>query len=107
MKEYGWHVLAKREQPLGEQHVQPKLAACSGSEKVRETRWCELPETISFILAETEPHGATEALLSFWGEPFMSRTTAKQVPRYIFRVHGHSELVTQFVELERQHRMGQ
>lgn len=93
------------EQELWESHVRPKIEECSGKAKVREPRWVELPETVSFILAETSPKGATEALLSFWGEPFMSRTTGKQVPRYIFRVQSNSDLISQFVELERQHRM--
>ena len=62
--------------------------------------------TVSFILANVEPRGIIVSLLSFWGEPFMSRASAKQVPPYIFRVQGHSDLVAQLVDLERQHRMG-
>ena len=83
----------------------PRIRECAGSGKVQEPRWRELPRTVSFILADMEPGGATEALLSFRGEPFMSRATGRQVPRYIFHVQRHSDLVTQLVELERQHRM--
>ena len=83
----------------------PKINKCTGSEKVVEPRWRELPETVSFILADVEPTGRTEALLSFWGEPFMSRSTGNQIPRYVFRIHGQSELIGQFVELERQQRI--
>jgi len=93
------------ERDLWEQHVSPKVATCTDCDKVREPRWVKLPQTVSFILCETEPSGATEALLSFWGEPFMAQTTGKQVPRYVFRVQGHSDLIAQFVELERQHRL--
>lgn len=93
------------ERELWNQNMLPKIKKCQGCEKVGQPRWRQLPETISFILADTQPSGTTEALLSFWGEPFMSRTTGKQVPRYIFRIQGHSDLVAQFVELERQHRM--
>jgi hypothetical protein len=93
------------ERELWEQHVAPKVAACADSEKVLEPRWVKLPQTVSFILCDTGPKGATEALLSFWGEPFMAQTTGKQVPRYVFRVQGHSDLIGQFVELERQHRL--
>lgn len=85
----------------------PKIEACRGAAKVAEPRWRKLPETVSFILAEFEPDGATEALLSFWGEPFMSRTHGAQVPRYTFRIAGHSDLIAQFVELERRHRRGE
>lgn len=93
------------ERDLWDKHMVPKIKNCKGSDRVSEPRWRNLPETISFILADIEPDGVTEALLSFWGEPFMSRATDRQVPRYIFRVRGHSDLVPQFVEMERQHRL--
>lgn len=93
------------EQELWEKFVAPRISECPGGDKVQEPRWRRLPETVSFIIADMQPTGATEALLSFWGEPFMSRATGQQVPRYIFRVQGHSDLVARLVELERQHRM--
>jgi len=96
----------ENEKSLWEQHMLPKIKACDGTQKVREPRWADLPETVSFILADVDRDGKTEALLSFWGEPFMARTTAQQVPRYIFRVQSHSDLVPRLVELERQRRMG-
>jgi hypothetical protein len=93
------------ERPLWEQHILPKIAACDGKKKVREPRWAQLPETVSFVLADVEQDGRTEALLSFWGEPFMARTTHQPVPRYVFWVQSHSDLVTRLVEVERQTRM--
>jgi len=84
--------------------MEPRIAACRGAAKVLTPRWRDLPETVSFILADFEPDGATEALLSFWGEPFMARTHGAQVPRYTFRIAGHSDLIAQFVEMERRHR---
>ncbi len=86
-------------------HVAPKVAACDGAAKVREPRWCTLRESVSFILADTDVERQPEALLSFWGEPFMSRATDIQVPRYIFRVLRHSELIPRLSELERQYRI--
>lgn len=70
----------------------------------RGSRRCELKETVSFILTETEPDGVMEAHVSFWGEPFMSRVTGREIPRYIFHVQGHSELIGRLVELERHYR---
>ena len=84
------------------QHVLPKVLACRGAEKVAEPTWCDLRETVSFILAETDA-GVTEAHLSFWGEPFMSHTTDRDISRYIFHVQGHSELIGRLVDLERSH----
>ncbi|HWO72600.1 MAG TPA: hypothetical protein VNN21_03495 [Dehalococcoidia bacterium] len=84
--------------------VVPKLNACANGGKVRSPRWCSLRESVSFILADTEETGKTEALLSFWGEPFMARSVEKDVPRYVFHVQAHSELVTRLSELERSYR---
>jgi hypothetical protein len=86
--------------------VLPKVTACSGHEKVRQPIWCALRESVSFITAETGPDGAAEMLLSFWGEPFMARSTERDLPRYLFHVQPHSELVTRLGELERTYRVG-
>ena len=86
-------------------YVAPKLVACPGRAKVVEPRWCTLKENVSFVLADGEADGLVEAQLSFWGEPFMARTTGQDVPRYIFHVQAHSELVTRLVELERSYRV--
>ncbi len=87
-------------------HVLPKLEACAGRAKVAEPHWCTLRESVSFILADHASHGRAEAQLSFWGEPFMARSTGRDVPRYIFHVQAHSELIPRLVELERMYRMG-
>lgn len=55
------------EKPLWEQHILPKLKECPSGNKVKEPRWSQLPETVSFILADVDQDGRTEALLSFWG----------------------------------------
>lgn len=99
-------VLDESEKQQWERSVLPKVAACASKEKVREPRWCSLKESVSFILAETKPDGAVEAHLSFWGEPFMARTPGKDIPRYIFHVQGHSELIGRLLDLERSYRLG-
>jgi hypothetical protein len=98
-------LLDHRERERWEQAVMPKLAACAGREKVREPLWSDLRESVSFILAQSGPGGGTEAHLSFWGEPFMAHTTGQAVPRYIFHVQPHSELIGRLVELERTYRL--
>lgn len=98
-------ILDRSEQERWRTAVMPKVAACRGHEKVREPVWRELRESVSFILAEEEPAGLLEAHLSFWGEPFMSHSTTRQLPRYIFRVQGHSELIARFVDMQRTYRM--
>jgi len=94
-------VLDESQKDLWQEVVQPKIATCTGYTKVREPRWCSLSKNISFILADNHQSGGAEALLSFWGEPFMSQSTDRDVPRYIFHVQKHSELLPHLVELER------
>jgi hypothetical protein len=98
-------VLDESERDAWRDQVLPKVAACRGAEKVREPHWCMLQEAISFILAESHISGGVEAQVSFWGEPFMSRTTGRQVPRYVFHVQSHSELIPQLFEMERRYRL--
>jgi hypothetical protein len=96
-------VLDESERDRWRDDVLPKVEACIGREKLLEPRWFSLNESVSFILADM-PGGRTEAHLSFWGEPFMSRTTGQQIPRYTFLVQSHSELIPRLVELERSYR---
>ena len=64
-----------------------------GARKVKKPYWCNLEENISFILVETGSFGKAEALLSFWGEPFMARMSGTNVPRYVLYVRESSELI--------------
>jgi hypothetical protein len=99
-------VLDEGERERWETYVVPKLAACRGREKVSDPRWCSMKETVSFVLSDSESDGNAEAQLSFWGEPFMAQVTGQGVPRYIFHVNGHSELLVRLAELERGYRLG-
>jgi hypothetical protein len=94
-------VLDESQKELWLRVVQPKIAGCAGHEKVREPRWRQLKKNVSFILADSHLSDGTEALLSFWGEPFMAETAERQVPRFIFHVQKHSELLPHLLELER------
>ncbi|MBZ0106055.1 MAG: hypothetical protein K8H84_10545 [Sulfuricella denitrificans] len=98
-------VLDENQKELWHAEILPKISACIAGSKVREPRWCNLDKNLSFILADTTPEGAAEALLSFWGEPFMAQSTEQSVPRYIFHIQSHSELLPHLVELERNCRL--
>lgn len=93
-------VLDDSQRGLWEEAVRPQIAACAGRSKVRPPRWCRLGRTLSFILADSQRSGGCEALLSFWGEPFMAQATGRDVPRFIFHVQTHSELLPHLLELE-------
>ena len=94
-------VLDVSQKEMWKTEIQPMLKNCNAANKIKEPRWCSLQKNLSFILSDTQPHGATEALLSFWGEPFMSQSTSHNVPRYILHVQAHSELLTQLIEMDR------
>lgn len=97
-------ILDENQKALWESEVLPKVDACKGRDKVKSPRWTQIQESVSVIISNAGSTGGTEGLLSFWGEPFMARTTERNVPRYIFHVQEHSELVTRLVELVRTHR---
>jgi hypothetical protein len=94
-------VLDEGQKELWLRVIKPKIDTCAGNAKVREPRWHSLSKTVSYILADSQLTGGTEALLSFWGEPFMAQTTERDVPRYIFHVQKHSELLPHLEELVR------
>jgi hypothetical protein len=99
-------VLDDSERDRWRQDVAPKVAACKGAEKVFEPHWAGLDEAVSFIVCEQSSSGKVEAHLSFWGEPFMSRTGGRDVPRYVLHVQPHSALLSQLIDMERRYRMG-
>ncbi|GAB3679136.1 hypothetical protein GCM10028857_00010 [Salinarchaeum chitinilyticum] len=96
-------ILDESERERWKTQVKPKVRECSGADTVKEPVWRDLDENVSFILRGTE-HEETDALLSFWGEPFMARTT-QNVPRYIIHVVADSELIPQLQDIEREHRL--
>ena len=94
-------LLNPKEKERWNTNILPKVTIFAGHKKVKEPVWCDLEENISFILAETETEGNAEALVSFWGEPFMSRSAEANVPRYVLYVEEKSELITSLKERER------
>lgn len=96
-------VLDEGERSRWQSQVRPKIDTCAGAGKVVEPTWTRLEENVSFILAD-QAHGGIEGHLSFWGEPFMSRSAERDIPRYIFRVLEGSELITRLTELARSYR---
>jgi hypothetical protein len=94
-------VLDNGEKERWQSDVLPKIKNTSGYAKVEEPYWCNLKDNISFVIAETGEEGQAEALVSFWGEPFMAIGTEKSVPRYVLHVAAGSEMVKRLKEKER------
>ncbi|AFI83326.1 hypothetical protein [Methylophaga nitratireducenticrescens] len=72
---------------------------------LREPKWCSLAASLSFIMAEQSESKCVEALLSFWGEPFMTNQTGIDTPRYIFRLKKHNELLPHLESLIQNQRL--
>ncbi len=99
-------ILDESDQEKWERDVAPKISQCPSSHKVKGTIWSSISGGVSAIISEVGSTGRTECLLSFWGEPFMDRKPTHNVPRYIFHVQSHSELVGRMIEVVRAHRVG-
>jgi hypothetical protein len=98
-------ILDERDRECWKSEVAPKISQCPSAGKVQEAVWTSISGGVSAIISDQQTPGRTECLLSFWGEPFMARTPSHNVPRYIFHVQSHSELVGRMIEVVRGHRM--
>jgi hypothetical protein len=97
-------VVDPRQKALWDGEVLPKASRCRGRQKLQDPHWTTIDESVSVVIADAASNGKAECLLSFWGEPFMAHSAERNVPRYIFHVQAHSELVTRLVELVRNYR---
>jgi len=98
-------ILDHKDREVWEHDILPKLRQCVGCGKVKETHWTPISGGVSAIIADIDKDGSKECLLSFWGEPFMARNSGHDVPRYVFHVHSHSELIGRMIEVVRQHKL--
>jgi len=94
-------VLNNTEKQRWQEDLVPKIKASPGGNKVDEPYWRELGDNISFVMIETGSEGQSQALVSFWGEPFMAVGIEKNVPRYVLHVKESSELIARLKEYER------
>lgn len=94
-------VLSHDQETLWREVVKGFVESSDKHGKVKEPQWRELNSPVSFILGDNSLSGETEALLSFWGEPFMSKTVEHEVPRFVLHVQRRSELLPLLEELAR------
>lgn len=99
-------VLDKSQREHWHAQVETMLASYQSREIAAAPTWADLDSGVSFVLAETDTIGGkAEALVSFWGEPFMAVHHDRRIPGYIIHVREHSELIGRFREVERASRM--
>ena len=99
-------VLDRAQQDRWHTRVEATLQAYLGSSDMAPPTWADLDSGVSFVIAETDSiNGKAEALVSFWGEPFMAVHHDRKTPGYIIHVRAHSELIGRLREVERACRM--
>lgn len=99
-------ILDKSQREHWHAQVETTIANYKGHGIVTPPIWADLDSGVSFVLTETDTIGGKgEALVSFWGEPFMAVHHDRRIPGYIIHVREHSELIGRFRELERASRM--
>lgn len=95
-------VLDRRERDRWENVVQSNLGTLQDSTKIEPPVWGDLDSGVSFLIGETDSsEGRAEALVSFWGEPFMAVHHDRRIPGYMIHVRQHSELIGRLREVER------
>lgn len=82
--------------------VETALESSASRGVIQPPVWAHLDSGVSFMIAETDAEdGKAEALVSFWGEPFMAVHHDRKIPGYIIHVRSHSELIGRLREVER------
>ena len=94
-------VCAPREQAAWEADVVVKLRRCGGDAKVPVPVWGPLPPATSFLIGELRAERMPQALLVIMEEPFAAMSNGLGVPRYMFRVQNHSQLLPRMDEAAR------
>lgn len=87
---------------LWDEDIRPKIERCGGRDKVQEPVWCNIEESIAFQMVDVGiEKEEKEALLTFWGEPFMMGlgNPGEHVPRYLIHVKSQSELISRLKDI--------
>ena len=100
-------ILDDSQKELWHAAIRPQIDQSPFASKVREPQWRCLSKTIALLLSDLHSTDSTEALISFWGEPFMTESLSRSVPRFVLHVQSHSELLPYLKELVGSHKFAQ
>lgn len=81
--------------------VLPKLKKCDCGDKVRPPLWGPISTNVSFVLGDVDGDGKDEAMLTIIEEPFASSNQGPAVPRFLFRVFSHCDLIASLEDMSR------
>ncbi len=94
-------VLGTSMKDVWDREVWPQIQKCDGRNKVQ-VIWCNIDENIAFQMIDVGvDKEAKEALVAFWGEPFMMDLGkhGEKVPRYLIHVKNQSELIPRLKDI--------
>lgn len=97
-----YFIMNKTMKEAWDNDVRPKIEMCRGRDKVQEPVWRDIEESIAFQMIDVgADKEAKEALLGFWGEPFMMElgSEGQHVPRYLIHVRSQSELISRLQDI--------
>ncbi|MDD4335268.1 MAG: hypothetical protein PHY77_06640 [Desulfotomaculaceae bacterium] len=97
-----YFVMNKTMKEAWDKDVRPKIEKCRNRDKVQEPVWRNIDENIAFQMIDVGvDKEAKEALLAFWGEPFMMELDheGQHVPRYLIHVKCQSELISRLQDV--------
>ena len=98
-------ILDESQRERWETGVEPLLFDAVDDATAVDVYWRQIDEAVAFIHTASEDV-RPNALISFWGEPFMAETLDRDVTRYILHAKEHSELIPHLRELARRYRLG-
>ena len=96
-------ILDESQRERWESTVEPILAETTDGTTSIDVYWRQIEENIAFI--HTASGSEADALISFWGEPFMAETLERGVTRYILHAKKHSELIPHLRDMAQRYRL--
>lgn len=97
-------ILDESQRDRWETTVEPIVAEATDGALSLDVYWRQIDESIAFIHTASE-NGRSNALISFWGEPFMAETLQQDVTRYVLHAKERSELIPHLRDLARRYRL--
>lgn len=81
--------------------VAARVQRHAGAEKLQTPLWADIPTTVSFLMGEHREYKRPQALMAIMEEPFASHGNGLSVPRYLFRIQNHSDILMAMAEVAR------
>lgn len=96
----------ERERDAWDSDVATKVGRHGGAAKLTQPLFGRISSSVSFIIGEHREYERPQALMAIMDEPFASRGEGVSVPRYLFRIQNHSDILTALADVARSKAVG-